>query len=72
MFLEHIDHVGERLISEYRDRLLNPRLHQYVVFSPLSYEMSSRWEHPREACLFSAISSLEEASLRNRRFFNIK
>ena len=77
--LEHIGHVGEMSVCGYRDRHLKARLHQYVVFlskrlnphcfSRLSCEMSTRREHSREGCLFSAMSFPEEIALTNQCIF---
>ena len=45
-------------------KALNPH-----CFSGLSCEMSKSREHHREACLFSAMSYLEEISIKNQTFF---
>ena len=66
-------------VSGYRYRWFGPRLLQYVVslsktFNPhccsrLSCEMSTRREHSREGCLFCAMSSQEEISLKMSTYF---
>ena len=73
--LEHIGYVAKMSVSGYRDRWLEPWLHQYVVsmsktlnphcFSRLNCEMSTRLAHPRVSCLFCAISALKEIALKN-------
>ena len=79
LLLEHISHVVKMSVSGYRYRWFGPRLLQYVVslsktFNPhccsrLSCEMSTRREHHREGCLFCAMSSPEEISLKMSTYF---
>ena len=75
----HIVQVGKMSVSGYTDRRFESRQHLYVVsmnktlyphcFSHLRCEVSTRRKHPREGCLFSAMSFSEEIALSNQRFF---
>ena len=79
--LEHIGHLVEMSVSGYSDRRFKSRLHQYVVFlsktlnthciSQLRCAMSTRPEHPREGCLCSGMSFLEEVALKIQRICKI-
>ena len=71
--LEDIGHVGKISVSGYSDQRFKSRLHQYVVslsktLNPhcLSCEMSTKWEHPREGCLFSVICFQGKIVVKNK------
>ena len=68
------------LVSGYRDRRFEPWLHQYVVSLRKTFylriasvnsavKLTPDWEHSREGCLFSAMSSPEEIALKSTQFF---
>ena len=57
---------GRVLLAQGHDILPNP-----ICISRLSCEMSTRREHPREGCLFSAMSFPEEMTLKINAFFKM-
>ena len=50
----------------------NHYYYYYYFFSQLSCEMSTRREHPRVGCLFSAMSFPDEVALKSQRIFYCK
>ena len=79
VYHQYVVSLSKTVYHQYVVSLSKTVYHQYVVslsktlnlhcLSRLSCEISTKRKHPREGCLFSAISYTEEIALRYQRFF---